>query len=269
MIIGCECGRKYRLDKRPEGLVRCHGCGRTFEVGDPEPEPLPSRPVEFDNVGQNDFAAIPESDLEEWSRLEASGSPVASNPAFARLNLVLHFRCYPGALLISLGLMLAGATLCFWSLWWLFAVGAGLFVLAFEIVAERRRIRLGDVNPAIVVRQTPCVIAVSADLSRFSPDPRPAILLVEVPLARALGEAPPLGTRIATICNYSPFASYNAHDDVFPTPVQCAVTDPEVQQRVFHSIPESQWRTLTENLKRIPKELPKKRKLYRLWRPEM
>lgn len=147
------------------------------------------------------------------------------------------------------------------ALYWIFGLGLniaflnGLFgvfrVLGFWLRHLQDHFSGGCVNPAVVVSQSPPLIAVATDLRKWN-EPYPVIKILEQPLSAMSGGIPPVGTRLATVALYWAGAAHLPHwVDFNPIVVNC-VTDNQVDiDRVFNTLQVQEWRDLQDGLRQI------------------
>jgi hypothetical protein len=126
----------------------------------------------------------------------------------------------------------------------------------------RKKLKVGDINPAVVVCERPWRIAVLANMEALGRGSKHAIKIETVRfLGRMSGAPPELGMRLAAVCFY-----YSPRDgvwqDFWPTVLACATENEANVQRATASIPAHQWAALENRLDRIPAD---RRGLYRLW----
>lgn len=148
-------------------------------------------------------------------------------------------------------------------LYWLCGIGlnvafsAGLFkvvqILGIWLIHLREHFSGGCVNPAIVVSQSPPLVAVSTDLRKWD-EPYPVIKILEQPLHKLPGGIPPVGTRLATVALYCAGEEQLPHwIDFNPIVVNC-VTDSQADiDRVFRSISLRDWQDLQDGLRCVEK----------------
>ncbi|HEX4794140.1 MAG TPA: DUF3239 domain-containing protein [Humisphaera sp.] len=261
----CECGKKYRVGDEFAGRrVACKACRRPLVVPDP----------------QVDFAQPPEGyELNDAPPEPASGSAVAepripreqlvgafgtmaSNPAQSRLDVIHFLNCYRFGLIFNatcvvLGLL--GGLLIHPAMFIL--AGAGVLLEIQDLNREQQKLRMGDVNPAVVIGQNPWRVAVLADLATGGGG-RPAVLILNAPLARMTGGPPTLGMRLAAVLLYHGRPSADAWTNIDATLMPCATRDSSEIARVTASIPQRQWRNLESALAQLPDKKPG---LYKLW----
>jgi hypothetical protein len=155
-------------------------------------------------------------------------------------------RIYATALYVVFGLLLNVA-----FIHGLFGV---LALLNLWLTRWREHFSFGCVNPAIVVSQSPPLVAVATDLRKWD-EPYPVIKILEQPLHTISGGVPAIGTRLATV------ALYCAGDDEYqdhwvdfnPIVVNCVTDNQTDIDRVFNSIQREDWQDLETGLRRVEK----------------
>ncbi|MFM2432212.1 MAG: hypothetical protein RLZZ511_3426 [Cyanobacteriota bacterium] len=134
---------------------------------------------------------------------------------------------------------------------------AGLFkimqALGVWLTHLREHFDCGCANAAMVVSQSPPLVAVSTDLRKWN-KPYPVIKILEQPLHKLLGGVPPVGTRLVTVSLYRVGAEKLPHwIDFNPIVVNC-VTDAQGDiDRIFRSIRLEDWQDLQDGLRRVEK----------------
>jgi Protein of unknown function (DUF3239) len=159
---------------------------------------------------------------------------------------------YPNARIYLLGLyVLFGLLLNFAFIHGLFGV---LKLLNYWLTSRREHFSFGCVNPAIVVSQSPPLVAVATDLRKWD-EPYPVIKILEQPLQTIPGGVPAIGTRLATVALYwAGAATQQDHwADFTPIVVNCVTDDQTDIDRVFNSIQREDWQDLEAGLRRIEK----------------
>ncbi len=288
--FSCNCGKRFRVEDHLAGKrVRCKQCGHELlvpsiepevtlleehdEIGivaEPPPSPrAPSRAASRPGPSQQQPQSVPASSggLADWLAGWLHTGTYASNPARTHISFLRYNFCYPAYLIASLlGLAVEIAIGWYRGYWWLALSVAAIALLSYlrDMFGEWHKLRLGDVNPALVISQRPWRIAVYADMSRIG-SLRPAIWISNQPLGRMTDGPVQVGSRLATVATYRgiPEDAMEAWVDIDPTVLNCATNDVAEIRRVEASIPESDWAMLHQYLRRLPNHEPG---LYKLWR---
>jgi hypothetical protein len=203
----------------------------------------------------------------DWlkTRLSSGGSPVASHPAGVTAKPWRVVSCYPlwPVLLaifwfVSLIAVLDGFH---WSAFLLLALATyGNYAYWSSI---RPWFAGGDVCPAVVVNESPMLVASLADLTAGDGS-FPAVKIRREPAKLFPGDSGKFGRRTVTIVRYdgTPSAHVRCWTNFHPRPLQSATDDLGELQRLLHEIKPQQWMQLQEGVKRLPR--PFKPGLYRL-----
>jgi Protein of unknown function (DUF3239) len=119
---------------------------------------------------------------------------------------------------------------------------------------RREHFSFGCVNPAIVVSQSPPLVAVATDLRKWD-EPYPVIKILAQPLHTISGGVPPIGTRLATVALYCAGAEAKQDHwvDFNPIVVNCITDNQTDIDRVFNSIQREDWQDLEMGLRRVEK----------------
>lgn len=274
--VGCDaCGSAVRVPGLPPG-VGIPGLRRTapvFDVAVPdvteESAPRAQRLNEGWDSGAGEVNGIDEEpDFVSAEPLILPSRPgrgaAAANPAATRVEWGRYYRSYPAAFgfgVATVALGLAGGVVKHPALGALAVVG--VWALVMDVARVRRKFRVGDVCPAVVVSQRPPVVAVRADLAAAGATPRPAVKVVAQPLRWLLGGAPAVGTRLAAVAEYVAPARGGGWRNFDPEILRCATADEVEVGRVTWSIAEQEWRALEGDLAKCPS--PARPGLYTLW----
>jgi len=171
----------------------------------------------------------------------------ASNPGGIRLNPFVWLASYPKwplilAVLLTLSIYLATLHL----LWLLLLIPVvGLNALYWQ--RQREHFGIGDMNPGIVVSESPVLFAVRTDLTK-SFGTFPVVKVVQKSFRPVRDPALRVGTRIMTVALYSPGGPEQQHlphwVDFSPVPVDCATRDAAAVERAFRTATEEDWQEL-------------------------
>ena len=118
------------------------------------------------------------------------------------------------------------------------------------LIHIREHFRYGCVNPAIVVSQTPPLIAVATDL-RVRDKPYPVVKILTQPLHQIRGGTPPIGTRLATVALYCDGGNPWHWVDFEPIVVNCVTDRQSDIDNVFRSIAQEDWTDLELGLQKV------------------
>lgn len=274
--VRCTCGIMVdTAGARPGDQVECLSCGLPVRV--------PALPPGVGGARHANPPSQPQRVIEEWrvgvDELDVAEIPlavlppppdhivrtaVATNPAQSRVEWAYYYRCFPAQLAISAGaiaLGLAGAASKHPA--FLILTAAGALTLLFDVAKVRRKFRIGDVCPAVVVSERPPLVAVRTDLMAGSTEPRSAVKIVRQPLKRLPNGVPPVGTRLAAVSVYYPPVRDGAWSNFDPEVLCCATTNEVDICRATASLGEQDWHALDESLALCP---PTQRPgLYTLW----
>jgi hypothetical protein len=144
---------------------------------------------------------------------------------------------------------------------WVYAVLAVFFALANFLYWRqvKARYKFGCVLPAVVVSNSPLLLAIYTDLSKgigSYPAIRIQPLKIMSPKLYSVGRKLP----VAALYSDGRDVSSPLWESFDPRPIGCATTNPAYIEKKLQSIPVEGWIALDENIKKIPS--PYKTGLY-------
>ena len=176
----------------------------------------------------------------------------ASNPGALRVSYLHWARAFPtGPISITLLFVLfaALAVTVNWFFWIPFALV--IPVAALILIRTREHFVSGCVNPAVVVSQDPCLVAVCTDLSTGMAGSYPVIKVLPQPLKHMPGGAPKVGTRLAAVALYYGTGEGGHWDGFDPVVINCVTGNRQDIDRVFSTISIADWKELGAGLKQV------------------
>jgi hypothetical protein len=278
--LTCECGAKYRVGDHLAGRkTRCKMCSSVLQIPAAEPEildgegllePLENDRGAYDVAGDDDnyssrrpVAAAEPPDLPRGGPV-TPGQTFASNPGRTRIQWSRWLVCFPwipaAALLGSVAVGIAALLIKP-----IVFAGAGVivFFLFVHLNTQRQKFLAGDVNPGVVVSDSPYLVAVLFDMAKGR-GTRPAVKVVRQPLGRMTGGPAKVGDRLATVSLYGgDVGGGDAWGDAYPTVINCATANETDVARVQRSISRADWARLDAAVARLP--TPQTPGLYTLW----
>lgn len=172
----------------------------------------------------------------------------------------LVFACLPGLLYLTNGAPFSKTVVIWWA-----TIPLALRMLLPEIALLHRKCREGNVNAAVVISLSPCLIAVSTDMAKRAGEAWPVIKILPQPLGRTHGPRPQIGDRLPAVALYRGTSAGPHWGDFFPNAVACLSDDPEAVQGAMRRLEVDEfgpdhWERLAQNLARVP--TPRKPGLY-------
>jgi hypothetical protein len=197
--------------------------------------------------------------------MSAGETTFASHPGNVRVNFLRYLRYFPWPAVIPVTFALAAFA---WPLivnvdqWWVVLAGIAAVVIQLGPIYWRARLQFmhGCLNPAIVLRTKPLLLAVYTDLSTSDDLSFPVIKVIRHP--RLLSDRFKVGDRCVTVALYAGYEGRAKWDDFEPLLLNVATDDPAVISNSIARLPETDWFLLLEFLPRVPK--PPKPGLYPL-----
>ena len=188
----------------------------------------------------------------------------ASTPGRFRFNILTWGRCFPrDTALTLLPLLLVGISgVLYWVLDAPYQIAVilcwiGLITATPKLSFLSQKCRSGDANPAVVVSVSPCLIAVSADMTTRSGDAWPVIKILHQPLHRTRGPRPQVGDRLPTVALYRGFRAAPHWSEFFPDAVACLTDSPAAVREAMRRLEVNEfgpdhWQRLEQNLAQVP-----------------
>jgi hypothetical protein len=199
--------------------------------------------------------------------VSAGETTFASIPGNIDLQFLRYIRYFPWAVAIPGGLALITIACAFvfgfkqpWTGLAAIGLAAILAQLALLYRDGQTHFRHGCVNPAIVIRTNPLVIAVYSDLSTSDENFHPAVKVMRHPRLRS--DQFQAGDRCATVSLYSGNFAKPKWKNFNPLLVNVATDDMEVVAISMARIPEDEWIILEDFIRRSAS--PIKCRLYPL-----
>lgn len=265
IIVGCECGARYKVpDKALGRVIRCKKCEHRLLVKKQESTTA---------TEQKRAAVLPEEPsardgdrtkmMEELEKSQRESSSAASNPGMLRVSYWRHFLAYPKWALI-------------WHFGFLGSVALTVlhpaFVLliaffGFAIVKYWQRVKTqfiaGCVNPALILSVNPPLIAVGTDL-RQSANSYLVVKVLAAPIHRMVDGPPSEKQRIATASFYGGAEEeLDRWTDFYPKIAASVTSDSREVKRMLRSIEKEDWDELAEGILQMPQ--PPEPGLYRTY----
>ena len=187
-----------------------------------------------------------------------------------QIDTLLWMRCFPQATALPIILIAILAVLALTLVavvgWQaapaLIVFAAPIFLLWKRVQKAQRQVlrhfRGGCVCAAEVVSLSPCLVAVSTDLSKGSGQAWPVVKILRQPLERVPGSRFQVGDRLVAVSLYHNSAPNLPHwKDITPIAAVCVTKDPQelARMRAELDAEPGEWDQLSQNLVRVPKPL--------------